>query len=103
MLNLIFQQGHLALVAGMTNNFYKFQYIRKHFSYLIFSNDRKSLGQRPVCHFHLSNIVSIVSISAEKLMDLEGLHCNILIQALHHLLCIVLVVRHDLKTDTTLP
>ena len=40
-------------------------------------------------HFHLSNIVSIVSISAEKLMDLEGLHFNILIQVLH-LACLII-------------
>ena len=47
-------------------------------------------GRDFVCHFYLLNIISIVSIPAEKLMDLEGLHCNILIQALHLLLCIVL-------------
>ena len=44
-----FQHWHLTLVAGMTNNILK----------------------TSVCHFHLPKIVSVVSISAEKVDGLR--------------------------------
>ena len=84
-----FDLSTLALVAELTNNISKTLITLGNIFPIWFSLMRE-MSRQDLVYFHLPNIVTIVSIPAEKLMDSEGLHCNIVIQALHLLFCIVL-------------
>ena len=85
-----FDLSTLALVTRMTNKTSKTLITLGNIFPICFSLMKKWIGtETSVVLFHLHNIVSIVSIPVEKLIDLEGLYFNILIQSLH-LLCVVL-------------
>ena len=84
-----FDLSTLALVAGMTNKISKTLITLRNIFPICFLLMTEMVWDRDLgFHFHLPDIVAIVSIPVEKLMDLEVLHCNIIIQSLHLLLCI---------------
>ena len=89
-LKVDFDLSTLALVTRMTNKTSKALITLGNIFPICFSLMKKWIGTATsVFLFHLHNIVSIVSIPVEKLVDLEGLYFNILMQSLH-LLCVVL-------------
>ena len=97
-LKVEFDLSTLVLVAGMPNNISKtfvtlgnilpicFSLMTETVWDRDFTNDRTVWDRDFGFSFFFPNIVSIVSIPVEKLLDLEGIHCNILIQTLHVLL-----------------